>query len=74
MFCAVPIDLPVSHCSFRPGRQEDAHEYLVALLDAMHESSLLGLKAKPPREVEETSLIYCIFSGKICSQVQSLPL
>ena len=31
--------------SFRLGRQEDAHEYLVALLDAMHESLLVGVKS-----------------------------
>eukprot|EP00884_Botryococcus_braunii_P011307 jgi/Botrbrau1/20177/Bobra.0173s0075.1 len=58
--------------SFRPGRQEDAHEYLVGLLDAMHESSLWGLKPKPSLEVAETSLIYRIFSGKMRSQVKCL--
>lgn len=51
------------------GRQEDAHEYLVALLDAMHEASLAPLHPKPPREVAETSLIYRIFAGTSRSQV-----
>jgi ubiquitin C-terminal hydrolase len=27
---------------FRPGRQEDAHEFLVHLLDAMHDGELAG--------------------------------
>ncbi|KAK9916917.1 hypothetical protein WJX75_008782 [Coccomyxa subellipsoidea] len=56
--------------SFRRGRQEDAHEYLVALLDAMHEAALAGLNPKPPREVAETSLIYRIFAGQSRSQVK----
>ena len=56
-------------CSFRLGRQEDAHEYLVALLDAMHEAALAGLHPKPPKEVAETSLIYRIFAGTSRSQV-----
>ena len=54
------------------GRQEDAHEYLVALLDAMHEASLAPLHPKPPREVAETSLIYRIFAGTSRSQVPAL--
>lgn len=56
-------------CSFRRGRQEDAHEYLVALLDAMHEAALAHLNPKPPREVAETSLIHRIFAGQTRSQV-----
>ena len=59
--------------SFRLGRQEDAHEYLVALLDAMHEASLAPLHPKPPREVAETSLIYRIFAGTSRSQVPGCP-
>ena len=55
--------------SFRLGRQEDAHEYLVSLLDAMHEAILAGIHPKPPREVAQTSLIYRIFGGTCRSQV-----
>lgn len=55
-------------CSFRLGRQEDAHEYLVSLLDAMHEAILAGIQPKPPREVAQTSLIYRIFGGTCRSQ------
>ncbi|BDA41002.1 probable ubiquitin carboxyl-terminal hydrolase 42 at N-terminal half [Coccomyxa sp. Obi] len=56
--------------SFRRGRQEDAHEYLVALLDAMHEAALAHLNPKPPKEVAETSLIHRIFAGQTRSQVK----
>ncbi len=55
--------------SFRLGRQEDAHEYLVSLLDAMHEAILEGIHPKPPREVAQTSFIYRIFGGTCRSQV-----
>lgn len=58
------------HCSFRLGRQEDAHEYLVALLDAMHESYISMCRPKPSPELSQTSMIYRIFAGRIRSQVQ----
>lgn len=57
-------------CSFRIGRQEDAHEYLIALLDSMHERSIAGLNPKPPPAIEFTSFIYRIFGGRIRSQVK----
>lgn len=57
-------------CSFRLGRQEDAHEYLVALLDAMHESYISMCRPKPSPELSQTSMIYRIFAGRIRSQVQ----
>jgi len=68
------ISLHLRLCSFRIGRQEDAHEYLVALLDAMHEAALAGYKPKPPKEVAETSLIYRIFAGQSRSQARLIPL
>ncbi len=61
------VDMP---CRFRLGRQEDAHEYLIALLDAMHESSLRGLSPKPSAELALTSFIYRIFGGRIRSQAR----
>ena len=57
-------------CRFRLGRQEDAHEYLIALLDAMHDRSISGMNPKPSRELEYTSFIYRIFGGKIRSQLK----
>lgn len=59
-------------CSFRLGRQEDAHEYLVALLDAMHESYISMCRPKPSPELSKTSMIYQIFAGRIRSQVSNL--
>lgn len=60
---------PPAPCSFRLGRQEDAHEFLIALLDAMHEASIAHMKPKPPPEVAHTSFIYRIFGGRMRSQV-----
>jgi len=57
-------------CRFRLGRQEDAHEYLIALLDAMHDRSIAGMNPKPTRDIEYTSFIYRIFGGKIRSQIK----
>lgn len=65
-FCDGSID-----CSFRLGRQEDAHEYLVALLDAMHESYISMCRPKPSPELSKTSMIYQIFAGRIRSQVST---
>ncbi|KAI7838812.1 hypothetical protein COHA_007427 [Chlorella ohadii] len=56
--------------SFRLGRQEDAHEFLIALLDAMHEASIAHMQPKPPPEVAHTSFIYRIFGGRMRSQVK----
>ena len=55
--------------SFRIGRQEDAHEYLIGLLDAMHEGQLQGFRPRPPRSIQETSMVFRIFAGRIRSQV-----
>lgn len=56
--------------SFRNGRQEDAHEYLIALLDAMHTMALGGPGVKiKPEEAAAKSLIYRIFAGKMRSTV-----
>ena len=57
-------------CSFQRGRQEDAHEYLIALLDAMHIMAVGGPGAKPPPAVAASSLIHRIFAGRIRSQVR----
>ena len=54
--------------SFRLGRQEDAHEFLIALLDAMHEASISHMQPKPPPELAHTSFIYRIFGGRMRSQ------
>jgi hypothetical protein len=56
-------------CRFRLGRQEDAHEYLRCVLDAMHEAYLKHIRPKPPPELAATTFVHRIFGGKLRSQV-----
>ena len=65
---------------FRPGRQEDAHEFLVHLLDAMNDGELreAGINADqsgwrdrlPVPRLDETTFIHRIFGGYLRSQVR----
>jgi hypothetical protein len=55
---------------FRLGRQEDSHEYLRCLLDAMHEVCLKPFKPKPPPDLAATTVINRIFGGKLRSRVR----
>jgi ubiquitin carboxyl-terminal hydrolase 36/42 len=63
-----PLSLHTS-IRFRLGRQEDAHEYLRCVLDAMHETFLKHIKPKPPPELASTTFIHRIFGGKLRSEV-----
>lgn len=64
---------------FRPGRQEDAHEFLVHLLDAMNDGELKeagidqnksGWREKlPVPRLDETTFVHRIFGGYFRSQV-----
>mmetsp|Transcript_11307 Transcript_11307/g.20765 ORF Transcript_11307/g.20765 Transcript_11307/m.20765 type:complete len:723 (-) Transcript_11307:113-2281(-) len=64
---------------FRPGRQEDAHELLIHLFDAMHEGELFaaginphasGWRDKLPiRRLQETTFVHRIFGGYFQSQL-----
>lgn len=63
-----PLTLHAS-IRFRLGRQEDAHEYLRCVLDAMHEAFLKHIKPKPPPELASTTFIHRIFGGKLRSEV-----
>lgn len=66
--------------TFRPGRQEDAHEFLVHLLDAMHDGELkeAGINVRksgwrdrlPAPRLDETTFVHRIFGGYFRSQVQ----
>lgn len=62
------------HPRFRLGRQEDAHEYLRCVLDAMHEAFLKHIKPKPPPELASTTFIHRIFGGKLRSEVGGILL
>lgn len=55
---------------FRPGRQEDAHEFLRFLLESVQKSLLNGRKMD--NKVKETSVLYRIFGGSYESSVTCL--
>ncbi|BFZ61052.1 hypothetical protein YB2330_002110 [Saitoella coloradoensis] len=56
---------------FRVGRQEDAHEFMRCLIDAMQKSALQGHKKLDARS-QETTVIHRIFGGYIRQQVRCL--
>ena len=58
---------------FRPGRQEDAHEYLLGLIESVQSASLrVAAKARgetPSRRLAETTEVQQLFGGRLHSQV-----
>lgn len=57
---------------FRIARQEDAHEYMVNLLESMHKCCLpSGVPSESPSAYEK-SLVHKIFGGRLRSQVKCL--
>ncbi|KAK9087581.1 hypothetical protein Syun_029975 [Stephania yunnanensis] len=69
-----PKDLVVNlRCisrSFRNARQEDAHEYMVNLLESMHKCCLpSGVPSESP-SAYEISLVHKIFGGRLRSRVK----
>ncbi|XP_024016924.1 ubiquitin carboxyl-terminal hydrolase 23 isoform X1 [Morus notabilis] len=58
--------------NFRNARQEDAHEYMVNLLESMHKCCLpSGVPSESPSAYEK-SLVHKIFGGSLRSQVKCL--
>lgn len=56
---------------FRHNRQEDAHEYLVQLLDCMHEEILKANSVKlSDGRIAETTVISRIFGGYLCNELR----
>ncbi|XP_038952348.1 ubiquitin carboxyl-terminal hydrolase 17-like protein C [Rattus norvegicus] len=55
--------------TFHKHRQEDAHEFLMFTLNAMHESCLRGCKQSETSS-KDSSLIYDIFGGQMRSQIK----
>ncbi|GMY33672.1 ubiquitin carboxyl-terminal hydrolase 23-like [Fagus crenata] len=70
------LEIPVSSMrelgisrNFRKARQEDAHEYMVNLLESMHKCCLpSGVPSESPSAYEK-SLVHKIFGGRLRSQV-----
>ncbi|KAL8152373.1 hypothetical protein V2J09_010133, partial [Rumex salicifolius] len=58
--------------NFRTSRQEDAHEYMVHLLESMHKCCLpSGVPYESPNAYEK-SLVHKIFGGSLRSQVKCM--
>ncbi|XP_060171783.1 ubiquitin carboxyl-terminal hydrolase 23 isoform X1 [Lycium barbarum] len=58
--------------NFRNARQEDAHEYMVNLLESMHKCCLpSGVPSESPSAYEK-SLVHKIFGGHLRSRVQCM--
>ncbi|KAG1326583.1 ubiquitin carboxyl-terminal hydrolase 23 [Cocos nucifera] len=58
--------------NFRNSRQEDAHEYMVNLLESMHKCCLpSGVPSESPIAYEK-SLVHKIFGGRLRSQVKCM--
>ncbi|KAG9147591.1 hypothetical protein Leryth_007371 [Lithospermum erythrorhizon] len=58
--------------NFRNARQEDAHEYMVNLLESMHKCCLpSGIPTESPTAYDR-SLVHKIFGGRLRSQVKCL--
>lgn len=56
--------------NFRISRQEDAHEYMVNLMEAMHKCCLpAGITSESPVAYEK-SFVHKIFGGRLISQVK----
>lgn len=58
--------------NFRNCRQEDAHEYMINLLECMHKCSLPSGVQSESSDAYRTSLVHKIFGGSLRSQVNLL--
>ncbi|KAK3019738.1 hypothetical protein RJ639_004472, partial [Escallonia herrerae] len=67
-----PKDLLGISRNFRNSRQEDAHEYMVNLLESMHKCCLpSGVPSESPSAYDR-SLVHKIFGGRLRSQVKCM--
>jgi ubiquitin C-terminal hydrolase len=55
---------------FRPGRQEDSHEFIRFVLDNMQTRALAAFPKIKDERIKETSVVHRIFGGYLRSQVQ----
>ncbi|KAM0917067.1 hypothetical protein ACQ4PT_009801 [Festuca glaucescens] len=54
---------------FRPGQQEDAHEFLRCLLDNLHKCTLDPKSKGNPSSFDEESIVKQVFGGRLKSQL-----
>ncbi|XP_072618797.1 ubiquitin carboxyl-terminal hydrolase 17-like protein 6 [Vulpes vulpes] len=64
--------LPLLLAAFHRGKQEDAHEYLMFILDAMQQACLPEDKPSDPERPQDSTLIQQLFGGYWKSQIQCL--
>ena len=69
---AIVSSLKALNKHFRVGRQEDAHEFLRHLIDALQNNCLKAarVKSNAPHRVAETTFVHRIFGGYLRSQVR----
>ncbi|KAL5213432.1 hypothetical protein ABZP36_024279 [Zizania latifolia] len=54
---------------FRPGQQEDAHEFLRCLLDNLHKCTIDSKSKDKPSSFDEESIVKQVFGGQLKSQL-----
>ncbi|KAG8059797.1 hypothetical protein GUJ93_ZPchr0002g26014 [Zizania palustris] len=54
---------------FRPGQQEDAHEFLRCLLDNLHKCTIDRKSKDKPSSFDEESIVKQVFGGRLKSQL-----
>ncbi|XP_072633766.1 ubiquitin carboxyl-terminal hydrolase 17-like protein 6 [Canis lupus baileyi] len=64
--------LPLLLAAFHRHKQEDAHEYLMFILDAMQQACLPEDKLSDPERPQDSTLIQQLFGGYWRSQIQCL--
>ncbi|KAL0481863.1 ubiquitin carboxyl-terminal hydrolase [Acrasis kona] len=57
---------------FRLGRQEDAHEFIITLIDKMEDVIIKSYKNKLDRRVAETNPVHQVFGGYLRSQIECM--